>query len=34
MKMLKIENWKNIPPFAYYLTPLEKSIDQVRKTLL
>ena len=22
LHVLKIENWKNIPPFAFYLTPL------------
>ena len=34
LKTLKIESWKQIPPFNYYLTPLEKNIKTVRTTLI
>ena len=34
LKILKIEDWKNIAPFKHYLTPLEDAITKVRKNLL
>ena len=34
LKTLKIENWKQIPPYNYYLTPLEANIKVVRTTLI
>ena len=33
-KTLKIENWKQIVPFEYYLTPLQLSVKKVRDELL
>lgn len=30
MNTIKIDNWRNIRPFEYYLTPLDKSITTVR----
>ena len=29
-KTLKLENWENIVPFEYYLTPLKMSVKKVR----
>ena len=34
MSVLKIYNWKQVNPFAYYLNPLNDNITIVRKTLL
>jgi hypothetical protein len=34
MSVLKIPNWKQITPFAYYLNPLNDAITVVRKSLL
>ena len=34
IKTLKIANWKEIKPFAYYLNPLNVSITKMRGTLL
>lgn len=34
LKILKIENWKQINPFKHYLTPLETSIKVLRTSLL
>ena len=34
MSVLKIHNWRNITPFAYYLNPLNNAINVVRKTLI
>ena len=34
LKVLKIEKWQMIPPFKYYLMPLMKSIEKLRKNLL
>ena len=34
LHVLKIENWKQIPPFAFYLNPLADSLELVRKHLL
>jgi hypothetical protein len=34
IKTLKINNWKEIKPFAYYLTPLNNSITKMRTSLL
>ena len=34
LKTLKIPDWKQIPPFAFYLNPLEANIKTVRNTLL
>jgi hypothetical protein len=34
LKVLKIENWKTIKPFAHYLNPLDLSIKTVRTSLL
>lgn len=31
---LKIENWKETVPFAFYLHPMAKLITEVRNTLL
>ena len=31
---LKIPNWKDIVPFAFYLHPMQKLITDVRTTLL
>ena len=31
---LKIDNWKETVPFAFYLHPLQKLITEVRNTLL
>lgn len=31
---LKIDNWKEIVPFAFYLHPMQKLITEVRNTLL
>jgi len=33
IKTLKIEDWNNIKPFWYFLTPLLQSINVVRATL-
>ena len=30
---LKIQNWKKIVPFEFYLTPLQKSLKDVRDEL-
>lgn len=32
--MLKIENWRNIKPFHFYLQPLEDALNAVIKELL
>jgi len=34
MSVLKIHSWKKTTPFAYYLNPLNDSINVVRKGLL
>lgn len=34
LETLKIENWKKIAAFNYYLTPLETNIRTVRNTLI
>ena len=34
LKVLKIENWENCPPFKFYLQPLTDAIMKVRKNLL
>ena len=34
LKVLKIENWKQIRPFEFYNTPLSDAIKKVRDTLL
>jgi hypothetical protein len=34
LKVLKIDKWKEVNPFNYYLMPLLKSIEKVRKNLL
>lgn len=34
MNTLKTENWEQIIPFKFYLDPLLKKINDVRKTLL
>jgi hypothetical protein len=34
LKVLKIDKWKEVNPFSYYLMPLQKSIEKVRKNLL
>ena len=34
MNTLKTENWRDIIPFAFYLEPLLKKINEMRKTLL
>lgn len=34
LKTLKIPDWKQIPPFAFYLHPLEANLKTVRNTLL
>jgi len=34
LHVLKIEEWRDIVPFAYYLHPLNDSINTTRKTLL
>lgn len=34
LEILKIPNWKNIPPFKYYLDPLEKALADVEAELL
>lgn len=34
IETLKIADWKDITPFAFYLHPMQKLINDVRKTLL
>jgi hypothetical protein len=34
IKTLKINNWKDVKPSAYYLTPLNNSITKMRTSLL
>jgi len=34
LKMQKIEDWKTIKPFWYFITPLMDAINKVRKDLL
>ena len=34
LKILKIEDWRSVASFRYYLTPLEKAIEKTRKNLL
>jgi hypothetical protein len=34
LKVLKIHEWENCPPFKFYLNPLKDSINKVRKELL
>lgn len=34
IKTLKIEGWKDVPPFEFYLTPLQNSLNKVRKNML
>ena len=34
LETLKIPNWKQIPPFAHYLQPLEDSLQAVRDELI
>ena len=33
LNLLKLENWRNIPPFSHFLMPLFNSIEVVRKEL-
>ena len=32
--VLKIDNWRNIKPFHFYLSPLEDALNAVIKELL
>jgi len=34
LETLKIKDWQDIPPFEYYLTPLQQKVDDVRKELI
>ena len=34
LTILKIENWRNIKPFHYYLQPLQDALDSVIEELL
>lgn len=34
LNLLKIENWKEKTPMAFYLTPLQDAIKAVRNELL
>ena len=34
LETLKINNWRQIPPFNFYLDPLDKQIKATRKRLL
>jgi len=34
IKTLNIANWRDCIPFAYYLNPLNDSINTVRKSLI
>jgi hypothetical protein len=34
LEILKIPDWKKIPPFKFYLDPLEKALDEVIAELL
>jgi hypothetical protein len=34
LHVLKIDNWKNIKPFHYYLQPLEDALNAVIEELL
>lgn len=34
IKTMQIYKWEEIPPFAFYLNPLAKSIKDCRDTLL
>jgi hypothetical protein len=34
LTILKTENWQNIPPLAFYLTPLNNALTDVRQLLL
>lgn len=34
LETLKIPNWKQIPPFAHYLQPLEDTLQAVREELI
>lgn len=31
---LKTENWANIPPLAFYLTPLQNALTDMRQCLM
>lgn len=31
---LKTKNWANIPPIAFYLTPLQNALTDMRKWLM
>ncbi len=34
LEILKIKDWRSIPPFEYYLTPLQTALDKVIAELL
>lgn len=34
LNLLKVDKWKEIPPFSFYLTPLYNAITEQRKCLL
>lgn len=34
LHVLKIDDWRECTPFAYYLHPLNNSINTLRKSLL
>ena len=34
LDVLKTDNWENIAPLAFYMTPLSKALDEAIKTLL
>jgi hypothetical protein len=34
LKILKTENWQNIPPLNFYFTPLHNAVTDVRQCLL
>jgi hypothetical protein len=34
LEILKTKDWRNIPPFEYYLTPLQAALDKVIAELL
>lgn len=34
LKVKKIDNWEKVPPFKFYLSPLDAAITKVRKNLM
>lgn len=34
LETLKIKDWQDIPPFEYFLTPMQKKLDDVRDWLI